>query len=172
MSKDKKRKVVYCWDSTVLIAWMDEDKTAPLDDMDLVVSAIDRKEANLLLPVTAYSEVLQAKHTQEQMDRFKKFAARSNVETANTTVQIALLVEEIRSSGLRARPLRSIKTPDATFMATAILYKADVFHTLEPKLQNLSGLPIVRGLRICAPKPFDGQMSVLSQTATEPPRPS
>src|SRR5438309_2152778 len=66
-----KRKPIYCWDSTVLIAWKDEEQGAPLGDMDLIVSEIDKREANLLLPVTAYSEVLRAKHTPDQMDKFK-----------------------------------------------------------------------------------------------------
>jgi|SRR6185312_3475172 len=165
----KKRNVVYCWDSTVLIAWMDEDKTAPLADIDLVASAIDRKEATLLLPVTAYSEILRAKHTQDQMDKFNAFVSRSNVIPADITLRISLIVEEIRSNGLTARPVRKIKTPDAQFMATALIYKADVFHTLEPTLQNLDGLAIVKGLRISAPKPLDGQASVLNSNESEQP---
>ena len=164
------RKPVYCWDSTVIIAWLEEEPGAPLGDMDLIVSEIDKREANLLLPVTAYSEVLRAKHTPDQMDKFKSFVARSNVVPADITLQIALLVEEIRSNGLEAVPQRSIKTPDAQFMATALVYKADVFHTLEPKLQSLDGSSIVKGLRICAPKPLGGQQSVLNQpTGHEPP---
>jgi hypothetical protein len=146
---------------------MDEDKSAPLADIDLVASEIDRKDANLLLPVTAYAEILRAKHTQDQMDKFSAFVTRSNVIPADITLRISLLVEEIRSNGLKAKPKRSIKTPDGQFMATALLYKADVFHTLEPALQNLDGSSIVKGLRISAPKPLDGQASVLNPTGPE-----
>src|SRR5262249_47396806 len=106
------KKPIYCWDSTVLIAWIDEEVGAPLADIDLVATAIDRKEAALLLSVTAYMEILRVKHTPEQMDKFRSFASRSNVEVANVTIPIANLVEEIRSNGLSANPKRSIKTPD------------------------------------------------------------
>lgn len=75
----------YCWDATVLLAWLDEEQTAPLHEIDTIVREIDRNEAILLVPVTAYSEVLEAKHTPEKMAQFKKFLERSNVVVADTT---------------------------------------------------------------------------------------
>ena len=125
------KPIIYCWDSNVFLAWLGEEKSAPLANIELVIDEIDKLLAVLLVPVTAYSEVLEAKHTNKQMDKFRKFLERSNVIVADVTKAIAEKAGEIRSRGLTARPKRSIRTPDATFMATAIIYRADVFHTLE-----------------------------------------
>jgi hypothetical protein len=63
---------------------------------------------------------------------------------------------------LTAKPIRKLKTPDATFIATAIVFKADVFHTLETtQLPLLSKTPIVDGLVISSPKPLTGEQSLL-----------
>jgi hypothetical protein len=42
-------------------------------------------------------------------------------------------------------------------MATAIVFGADVLHTLEDKMLNLDGSAIVDGLAIKRPKPLSGQ---------------
>ena len=41
----------YCWDTNVFLAWLSEESTAPLADIDLVRGEIDRGEANLLVSV-------------------------------------------------------------------------------------------------------------------------
>ena len=132
--------------------------TALLNDIALVVGEIDNGDANFLVPVTAYSEVLEVHHTPEQMAKFRKFLDRSNVVVADTTKAIAEKAGQIRSRALEAKPKRSIRTPYATFLATAIVYKATVFHTLErTQLPLLSGTEIVDGLRIELPKLFTGR---------------
>lgn len=165
MSSGKRAKVTYCWDTSVFLAWLGEEATAPLNDIGLVADEIDRGDANLLVPVTVYSEVLEAKNTPAQMEKFRKFLDRSNVVVADTTKVIADKAGQIRSRGIQVHPPRSIKTPDATMMATAIVYGTDVFHSLEPKHHNLDGSPIVDGLKIELPKLFGGQGSFLDAPA-------
>jgi len=156
------KRVTYCWDSNVLIAWVAEEAGAPLDDMQLVMNEIDVGTAALLVPVTAYSEVLEAKNTPEQMTKFRRFLERSNVVVADTTKAIAEKAGEIRSKGLAGKPKRKIETPDATFMATAIIYRADAFHTLEmSQLPQLSKTDVVDKLLICAPGPLSGHRSFI-----------
>ncbi len=79
------------------------------------------------------------------------FLERSNI----LVVDVDLRVSEIRSKGLESN--HKIKTPDAQHMATAIIYQAEVFHTLDDKLINLSGEPIVDGLVISKPISKSGQ---------------
>ena len=129
-----------------------------LGNMDSIVTEIDYEEANFLLAVTVITEILESKHTKQQMDQFEKFRERPNVITADTTVPIAMKARKIRSDGDSEG--RKIKTPDATIMATAIIYKANVLHTMEPKLIALSGLPIVDGLVISEPISLTGQPSI------------
>lgn len=164
---------VYCWDVNVILAYMLQDSSAPLADIDLVVGEIDRNEAILLVPVTAYMEILEAKNTPEQMAEVRAFLQRSNVEVANITQPIAEKVGQIRSRGLLAKPLRKIEVPDATYLATALLYKADVFHTCEEgMLLNLNGSDIVEKLLITKPKPLKGTSSYLTPSPSEPEPPS
>jgi hypothetical protein len=90
----------YAWDSTVFLAWLGEEATAPLADIAAVVQEIDSGEANLIVSVTAYSEVLEAKHTEEQMGKFRRFLQRSNVVVVDQTVIVAEKAQQIRSKGL------------------------------------------------------------------------
>lgn len=150
----------------MFMAWIGEEAGAPLADIDQVATQIDRGDAALIVPVTAYSEVIEAKSTPEQMAKFRAFLKRSNVEVANTTQAIAEKAGDIRSRGIMADPKRSIKVPDATFLATAIIYRATVFHTLEKgMLPGLSGTDIVDGLLICPPRLWGGPSSLLGFAA-------
>jgi predicted nucleic acid-binding protein len=154
-------RITYCWDSNVILGWLGGEASAPLDDIQLVIDELDSGKAVLLVPVTAYSEVLEAKHTPNQMVQFKKFLERSNVVVADVTQAIAEKAGQIRSRGLEAKPKRKIATPDAIFIATAIIYRADAFHTLETtQLPQLSGLDIVDKLKICPPGPLSGHRSL------------
>src|SRR5690349_11644443 len=103
----------YAWDSTVFIAWLDEEQGAPLGHIAAVVEEIDEGSANLIVSVTAYSEILEARRSKRKMTQFRRFLQRSNVIVVETTVVIAEKVADIRTKGLREK--RKIKTPDATF---------------------------------------------------------
>jgi predicted nucleic acid-binding protein len=142
-------KINYAWDSGVFIAWLCEEATAPLGDMDLVVREIDAGGANLILSVMTYSEILESKYSKEQLDQLDSFLRRSNVVKVDTTIPIAQKAARIRDAGLRDG--RKIKTPDATVIATAILHKAHVLHTLDKGVLNLNGTSIVDGLPITMP---------------------
>jgi predicted nucleic acid-binding protein len=147
----------YSWDASVFIAWLDAEESAPLTQIASVVEEIDAGTANLIVSVTAYSEILEVKRTKRKMEKFKNFLKRSNVLVVETTVAIAEKAAEIRSKGLKEKPPRKLKTPDATFMAVAILYKADMLHSLDPDFLALDGKPIVDGLAIKSPQTRDGQ---------------
>lgn len=150
----------YCWDTSVFIAYMNREKSAPLADIELVVEEIRKKSSLLFVSVVTYTEVLEAKHTKKQMEAFSQFLKRSNVVTVDASIAIAQKAAVIRSKGLKI-PKKGqklgISTTDATIMATAILRSADVLHSLEPQHLNLSGSPIVDGLKISLPHPLSGE---------------
>lgn len=159
----------YCWDANVFLAWLGEEASAPLGDIDLVRGEIDKGEANLLVPVLAYSEVLEAKHTPEQMEAFRGFLQRSNVDVANITQAVAEKTQQVRSRALGLKQKVKLRTPDATYIAVAILFKADVLHTLEAtQLPKLSGTDVVEGLKITLPRPLRGTTSLLNPSPTAP----
>jgi predicted nucleic acid-binding protein len=151
-------QINYAWDTTVLIAWLSEEPTAPLDDIGLVADRIDAKNPedrdNLIISVTTFSEILECKYTEEQLEKLNQFLKRSNVLKVETTFKIAKKASEIRAAGEKEG--RKIKTPDAQIVAAAITYRAHVLHTLDDKLLKLHGSTIVDGLPITLPKLFGG----------------
>jgi predicted nucleic acid-binding protein len=149
-------KTNYGWDTSVVIAWLCEEASAPLDDMQLVVEEIDSGSANLIFSVVTFSEILRSKYTEKQLKQLDGLLLRSNVVKVETSFAIALKAAQIREAGLREKKKRKIKTPDATVLATAILYKADVLHSLDPHMLNLNGSAIVDGLSIVKPRPITG----------------
>ena len=148
-------KINYAWDSTVVIAWLCDEASAPLVDMELVVNQIDSNQANLIFSVTTFSEILASKYTKEQIEELEKFLKHSNVVRVDTTFPVAQKAAQIRDAGLGEG--RKIKTPDATILAVSILFKANVLHSLDKDMLNLNGSPIVDGLRITKPGPFADQ---------------
>lgn len=82
-------KTNYCWDTCVLIAWIREEADKPLADISEVVEQIDDGRANLILPVTCYSELLESRFTQDQLRAIDEWMKRSNIVLANTTQIVA-----------------------------------------------------------------------------------
>lgn len=128
----KAKRPVYCWDTTVFLAWIKAEKESPLDDIAAVADEIDGDRASLIVPVNLFTEVLEAKHTKKQRKQMELFLRRSNVQVVDTTLPIAQKASAIRSTGLQEG--RKLRTPDAQIAATAILYGADVLHSLDPHL--------------------------------------
>jgi predicted nucleic acid-binding protein len=165
MSKHQERHYRYCWDTSVFLAWLNKEASAPLSDIEAVLSEIYAKRSTLIVSVVTYTEVLSAKHTTKQRNAWEGFLKRSNVLRVDVTFPVAQKAEEIRSRALLTGPksrIRKIKTPDAQIIATAIIQKADVLHSLEPLHTNLSGHQIVDGLKISPPCLATGQMTLLT----------
>jgi predicted nucleic acid-binding protein len=144
----------------VFLAWLNEEESAPIADIEAILEEIHKFKATLIVAVTTYTEILRAKHTDEQIELFDRFLQRSNVIKVDTTFQIAQKAERIRSRAIetaKKHEKRNIKTPDATIIATAIVYGADVLHSMEPRHHKLSESDIVDGLRIMLPQDLSGQ---------------
>jgi predicted nucleic acid-binding protein len=125
----------YAWDSSVVIAWLCEEETAPLEDIEAVVTEVDAGKANLIFSVTTYCEILESKYEQEQLDQLDRFLLRSNVRKYDTTIPISKKVARIRDAGVKDG--RKIKTPDATIIAVAIMFGADVLHSQGQRTKNV-----------------------------------
>lgn len=158
-----------CWDTSVYIAWLNQQTDAPLADIDAILDDVHANRCVLMVPVTVYTEIVRAKHSAEQITAFDRFLDRSNVMTIEQSIGVARATERLRSRAVsmdldggkvKAGQERSIKASDAAIIATAILYKADVIHSLEPKHIILSGSPIVEGMRICKPVGPGGQLAL------------
>ncbi|HVC98954.1 MAG TPA: PIN domain-containing protein [Pirellulales bacterium] len=158
MTKDG--KPVYCWDTSVFLAWINEEQDAPLSDIIQVAEEIDRNEAIMVVPVTVPTEIFTSTMTAEQKHKFSRFLKRSNVINATITFAIATKAREIREAGHAMKPVRKIKTPDAQIIATAIIYQCDALHSLDDRGSGplkLNGMAAVDHLRIEKPIKFSGQ---------------
>jgi len=153
----KTNKPIYCWDTGVLLAWLLQEKIYPLADIALVVDAIDKESANLLIPAPVFSEVFEMSLTRAQKDQFQGFIDRSNIFPADLTMPIARRASQIREAGHNEHPQRKLKTVDAQIIATALSYNADVLHAFDSDLLKLNGHATVNGLKISKPIPLDGQ---------------
>ena len=157
---NKTNRPKYCWDTSVFLAWISAEKGSPLDDIALVVDEIDTNKADLIVSAIVYSEVLDAKHSKKTVDQFQRFLKRSNVLSVDLTIGIAKKASEIRSRALVSKEKRRLRTPDASVIATAIVYGADVLHSLDPHILNLNGSAVVDGLKIHSPCLVSGQKAL------------
>ena len=156
----ERRKVVYCWDTSVFLAWINEENGAPLADIQLIAEEIESGKAVLVVPVTIATEVLGSKMSPTQRNKFELFLKRPEVVVAETTLAIARKAGAIRDEGLLRNPKLKVKTPDATIVATAIIYQCDALHSLDKRGSGplkLTDLPSVKGLKICKPVLVSGQ---------------
>ncbi|MGD0898734.1 MAG: hypothetical protein ABR915_12930, partial [Thermoguttaceae bacterium] len=62
-----KTRAKYCWDTSVFLAWMKAEEGAPLDDIELVAREIDGGNADLIVPVTIYTEILDTKCSKKEI---------------------------------------------------------------------------------------------------------
>lgn len=154
MSKTKRR---YSWDTSVFLAYLNNESGAPLAVMAEILHEVEQDKAIMVVSVIVVTEILQAKHSKEQYEAFRKLLNRSSVEVIDLTLGLSEKVEAIRSAAVEAG--HSIRTPDATIIATAIVHKADELHTLEGQkgMRALHGSALVDGLRITEPRDISGQ---------------
>lgn len=136
---------LYCIDTCIDIDWLTADKAAPLQDILDVIQEIEEKKANLLVPVIAYVEVMEAKHAGKAITQFRGFLKRSNVIPVDVTIPLADKAEAIRSAAWKLKPKRSIRSADAIFIAASILFKATMLVTRDDKMLSLDGHGIVDG---------------------------
>lgn len=124
-------KKTYYWDTCCFIAWITA-KGHPnevLDGLDDVAKEVTENRAALFTSVITETEILEGKLTPDEISRFQNLFKRRNVNQITLDQRIARRASEIRSY-YSQRGIK-IKTPDAQHLATALIYGADEFHTLD-----------------------------------------
>lgn len=165
-----KRKII-AWDTSIFLAWLNEEEDKDLDDIDLVIREdLETEKVTLVVPMVVYAEVLVFTEG-DLADAFQKNLTRSNVILASLTRPIADRAAEIRAESIRANQrARKNKTPklkiaDAFVVATALELNASVLHSYDPHLLNLSCSSIIRGLLVEPPKPSSGHRALKPATS-------
>lgn len=160
-----KRKII-AWDTTIFLAWLNEEEDKGLDDIELVIREdIETEKITLIVPVVVYAEVLV--FTEGELAKtFREYFTRSNVILTSLTRPIADRAAQIRAESIRAntktkkhKPPR-LKIADAFIVATALEMGADILHSFDPDLLNLSKHSIISGLRVEHPTASSGHRAL------------
>lgn len=152
----------YYWDTCLFLAWI-KDEQRPSGEMDgvrEVITRAKRRECKIITSALTLVECLESK-LPVGMDRlFKDMLKRIN--RISVDIKVAELAHDIRDYyTVRAKEFsnKKLSTPDAIHLATAILYRADEFHTFDDgqssskaiSLIDLSGNVGGHKLTICKP---------------------
>ena len=152
---------LYYWDTCLFLAWL-KDEERPTGEMDGVRELIElsrRREVRLMTSALTLVEVLSSKIPIGFDNLFNNLLKRIN--RVSVDIKVAGVAHDIRNF-YAARQAefgnKTLSTPDAIHLATAILYRADEFHTFDDKgsSKNLGLIPLsgnVAGNRLTICKP-------------------
>lgn len=159
------KKNIY-WDACVFIAWIYEDKSygpGVFEGIEFMARDIHSGKSTLFTSVVTKTEVLDNRMSGKAKTRFGNLFKRHNVTMVVQDERIADRSHNIRNHYDKVG--YHISTTDAIHLATAIIYKADAFYTLDGAGRKRNGdlLPLdgdVAGypLTIVKPDAFQGTM--------------
>lgn len=140
---------IYYWDTCMFLAWLKNEARQPgeMDGVREIIERSHRRDCKLMTSVLTTVEVLQAKipaGVDTLLTGLMKRMLRVGIDT-----KVAQLAHDIRNQ--YAKEDRSLKTPDALHLASAILHRADEFHTFDQQLIDMSGNVAGHRLVICKP---------------------
>ena len=138
------------WDSCILLAWLKDKKDRKPGEMAGVreyVNRIKRREVHMMTSALTYAEILGGKLPVGVYQLFDDLMKRNSITRLSVDMRIAKLAEDLREHYVAIRSQnndRILSVPDAIHLATAILYKADEFHTCdeENRKRTLGLIPL------------------------------
>jgi len=127
----KPKRKIY-WDTTCWLAWLNDERFWPanvITGIQDVVYEVETGDAVLFTSAITRGEIFWGKLNLDQKNMWSKLMRRSNVTEISADPRVTDRLSQIREYH-SARGQR-IFTPDATHLATAILYRADEFQTMD-----------------------------------------
>lgn len=159
------RRKIY-WDNTCWIAWLNGEgpekwPSDVIQGMKDVVAEVELGNAILFTSAITRTELPEDRLTTDQKLKLDLLMRRSNVREVNADPRVTKLAGSIREYHKKQKPARSVHTPDAIHLATAIIYEADEFQTMDGlqkdgstrKLLKLSGDVGGHDLKVVIPYP-------------------
>jgi len=145
------RKLI-CWDSAVFIDWLVGPKgknPERIPRIRSIVESVKDDHYRLLASTLVYVEVLENRTPGGNLEKLHKFLDNIKMlKVAPVDFDIAKKAQDVRNRSARDPSVKAISTPDAVHLATAIINRAEVFHTFDEKLLLLNGSNEVDGLAI------------------------
>jgi len=158
-------KKIICWDSCVFLAWLQDEKTeiGVMEGIEEVVRGINAGEVILLASQMTNIEVLQTRLTPKAQKKWKEIFNRKNCQIMDINPRVSEKAYFIRD--YYDQKDFKISTPDSIQLATAVIYNAEEFHTLDGsgkkrnnELLSLSGNVAGHKLKICVPYAQQGSL--------------
>ena len=150
---------VYYWDTCLFLAWLkdEERKAGEMAGVLEIVERVKKRDAQIITSVITQIEVLSA-HIPVGMDTLFKGLMR-RISQISVDIKVSALAHDIRNSNVKIG-LKPVATPDSIHLATAILFRADEFHTFDDDLISLSGNVGGTKLSICKPEAKQPQLDL------------
>ena len=152
---------VYYWDTCLFLAWIkDEERaTREMDGVREIIERSKRREVKIVTSVLTSVEVLQSRLPVGLENLFLGLMKR--ITRLGMDTKVASLAHDIRNYYTMHSAKfggKTLSTPDAIHLATAVLYRVDEFHTFdgEGSAKSLGLLPLsgdVGGHRLVICKP-------------------
>ena len=120
------------WDTTCWLAWLNNERHWPstvLTGIQDVVYEVETNNAVLFTSAVTRGEIFFRKLDLDQKTMFAKLMRRTNVTEVSADPRVMDRASAIRE--YHAARGQRVLTPDAIHLATAILYKADEFQTMD-----------------------------------------
>ncbi len=134
-----------------------------MDGVRDIIQRMKRRDVKVMTSVLTIVEVLAAKIPVGMDTLFKDLLKR--VSRQSMDIRGASLAHDLRNH--YAMIGLSLKAPDAIHLATAIIYRADEFHTFDDQLLSWSGNVGGHKLIICKPETKAPQFDFRKQKLDE-----
>jgi len=161
------------WDACIFLAWLHDDWAGVpgvMEGIEEIAKEVHENRAVLFTSVVTKTEVLEHRLKPRAKEMFTRLFMRHNVSYVNHDERVGDLSHAIRDHYAgKPEPERVVYgTQDCIHLATAILYEADCFYTLDgagPRKRKadlllLNGNVMGHALKIAMPS---GQPSLFSQ---------
>jgi len=139
-----KLPVVY-WDTDIFLAWL-KDETRPAEEKAGIRECVEKHangEIQLAVSTLVRVEILDSLFTDEQLDNFSAFLSSPQLSLVSPHFRIMELASSLRNFyGKNPLPdtQKTLSTPDAIHLATAISIGAEVFLTFDKRSRKSLGL--------------------------------
>lgn len=161
---------LYYWDTCLFLAWLkDEERDeGEMAGVREVITRSKKRDVILMTSVITTTEILQSRLPAGVATLYTGTMRR--LEQKSVDSKIARLAHDLRDFYMRRTNEfagKTLSTPDSLHLATAIMYRADEFHTFDERgsSRSLGLLPLngnVAGhkLRVCKPQAVNPELDL------------
>jgi predicted nucleic acid-binding protein len=142
----------YCFDTNIIVEILTNNAAgqrtaAEWQGIKDLTRDVDSGRATLVLPTIIFAELLPSHHG--DIELLERLFQRKSIELWDLTVRIARRAAELRDQA-KAITTKALRTPDAIFLATAEISKADELFSLDPDIFKNVGV----GVKVSKPHSF------------------